>query len=187
MHSTRGRSSDSLAYISRDPSRSFRSSWVTSLGLTFAYIQTQPLSFAQKLVQARVWAQGLTVASLVGMAAITQIPSAGDKIIQQHNDAAEHSWRDFVGDTESDEDVSYRRSRALGRRCALRVCLLAMSTMTDEFSRAIFLCAGCQASAAEAEGPKTVGINRQTIARVRSCSLPPRSKMLCRARVRKSF
>lgn len=42
-------------------------SWVASMAGTFSYIQTQPLSFAQKLVQARVWAQGLTLASLVGI------------------------------------------------------------------------------------------------------------------------
>lgn len=71
-------------------------SWVASLGGSFAYIQYQPLSFAQKLVQARVYAQGLTLMSLVGMAAITSIPSAGDKIIEEHNHASEHSWRDMI-------------------------------------------------------------------------------------------
>ncbi|SNX85813.1 uncharacterized protein MEPE_04522 [Melanopsichium pennsylvanicum] len=70
--------------------------WATSMGGIFAYIQTQPMTFAQKLVQARVWAQGITLASLVGMAAITQIPSAGDKIIKSHKEANEHSWREFV-------------------------------------------------------------------------------------------
>ncbi|EPQ31386.1 uncharacterized protein PFL1_00721 [Pseudozyma flocculosa PF-1] len=81
-------------------------SWVTSMGLTFAYINTQPLSFAQKLVQARVWAQGLTLASLIGMAAITQIPSEGDKIIKQHKEATEHSWKDFVGEVDNDDGSS---------------------------------------------------------------------------------
>ncbi|KDN38571.1 hypothetical protein K437DRAFT_259359 [Tilletiaria anomala UBC 951] len=71
-------------------------SWVASMAGTFAFIQTQPLSFAQKLVQARVWAQGLTLASLVGMAAITQIPSAGDRIIESHLHAKEHSWKDYI-------------------------------------------------------------------------------------------
>lgn len=70
--------------------------WATSMGGIFAYIHTQPMTFAQKLVQARVWAQGITLASLVGMAAITQIPSAGDRIIKQHKEANDHSWREFV-------------------------------------------------------------------------------------------
>ncbi len=63
---------------------------------TFAYIQTQPLSFAQKLVQARVYAQGLTLAALVGMAGITQIPSAGDKILRQKKEADKHSWMEYI-------------------------------------------------------------------------------------------
>lgn len=70
--------------------------WAASMGGIFAYIHTQPMTFAQKLVQARVWAQGITLASLVGMAAITQIPSAGDKIIRQNKEANAHSWREFV-------------------------------------------------------------------------------------------
>lgn len=61
------------------------------------------MSFAQKLVQARVYAQGLTLASLVGMAAITSIPSAGDKIIEEHAHAGDHSWRDMIQDDGSDD------------------------------------------------------------------------------------
>lgn len=30
------------------------------------------------------------------MAAITSIPSAGDKIIEEHNKASDHSWRDMI-------------------------------------------------------------------------------------------
>ncbi|PWY97150.1 hypothetical protein BCV70DRAFT_80131 [Testicularia cyperi] len=81
-------------------------SWVLSMGGVFAYIHTQPLSFAQKLVQARVWAQGLTLASLVGMAAITQIPSEGDKIIKYQKEANDHSWRDFVPQEPAKETTS---------------------------------------------------------------------------------
>lgn len=80
--------------------------WATSMGGIFAYIHTQPMTFAQKLVQTRVWAQGITLASLVGMAAITQIPSAGDKIIKQHKEAADHSWREFVPQEPSKDTVS---------------------------------------------------------------------------------
>lgn len=80
--------------------------WAASMGGIFAYIHTQPMTFAQKLVQARVWAQGITLASLVGMAAITQIPSAGDKIIRSHKEAADHSWREFVPQEPAKETVS---------------------------------------------------------------------------------
>lgn len=59
---------------------------------SWMYIQSQPLSFSQKLVQARVWAQGLTVASLIGMAAITQIPSAGDALLSKTHSVDDQSW-----------------------------------------------------------------------------------------------
>ena len=62
------------------------------MGLSWLYIQTQPLSFAQKLVQARVWAQGLTVASMIGMAALLQIPSEGDKLLEKTHSADDTSW-----------------------------------------------------------------------------------------------
>lgn len=79
--------------------------WATSMGGIFAYIHTQPMTFAQKLVQARVWAQGITLASLVGMAAITQIPSAGDKIIRRNKEANDHSWKEFVPQEPAQETV----------------------------------------------------------------------------------
>lgn len=80
--------------------------WAASMGGIFAYIHTQPLSFAQRLVQTRVWAQGITMASLLAMAAITQIPSQGDKIIEQQKHANEHSWRDFVPPQQDKATVS---------------------------------------------------------------------------------
>jgi hypothetical protein len=71
-------------------------SWLASMGGIFAYIHSQPMSFSQKLVQTRVWAQGFTLASLLAMAAITQIPTEGDKILRRREEAGEHSWRDFM-------------------------------------------------------------------------------------------
>lgn len=50
--------------------------------------------------------QGTTLIALVGMAGLSTIPSAGDKILDRHAHAAEHSWKDFIGDTESDPSVS---------------------------------------------------------------------------------
>ncbi|KAL9936095.1 hypothetical protein V8E36_004937 [Tilletia maclaganii] len=70
--------------------------WALSLGGIFAYIRTQPMSGAQKLVQARVWAQGITLVSLVGLAGISQIPSAGDKILKYEKEYNQHSWRNFM-------------------------------------------------------------------------------------------
>lgn len=78
-------------------------SWVTSMGASWLYIQSQPLSFSQKIVQARVWAQGLTVASLLLMAGVSRIPTAGDQLMKEEHEMTNHSWRDMIHD-ESDND-----------------------------------------------------------------------------------
>lgn len=85
-------------------------SWVTSMAGIFAYIHNQPMPFSQKLVQTRVWAQGITLASLVAMAGITQIPSAGDKILYRRDHAADHSWRDFVKDEDSSQEAAAKKA-----------------------------------------------------------------------------
>ncbi|PWN32794.1 uncharacterized protein FA14DRAFT_181472 [Meira miltonrushii] len=88
-------------------------SWIASMAGIFAYIHNQPMPFSQKLVQTRVWAQGITLASLVAMAGITQIPSAGDKLLYKRDHAADHSWRDFVKDSPSSQEAA--ANRALSR------------------------------------------------------------------------
>lgn len=47
---------------------------------------------AQKLVQARVWGQGLTVASILGLAALSSIPTPGDEIEKLHKKETQSSW-----------------------------------------------------------------------------------------------
>ena len=37
-----------------------------------------------------------TCAKVLAMAAITQIPTEGDKILRRREEAGEHSWRDFM-------------------------------------------------------------------------------------------
>lgn len=44
-------------------------SWLASMGIAFAIVSRQPLSTANKVVQARVYAQGLTLAVLIASAA----------------------------------------------------------------------------------------------------------------------
>ncbi|GAA6012523.1 hypothetical protein JCM10207_009029 [Rhodosporidiobolus poonsookiae] len=51
-------------------------SWLASMVGSGAYIAATPLSTAQKIVQARMVAQGLTVAVLIASAALTQIPDS---------------------------------------------------------------------------------------------------------------
>lgn len=71
-------------------------SWLGSMGASWLYIQSQPLSFSQKIVQARVWAQGLTLASLLIMAGVTQLPTEADKLMEEESERANHSWRSMI-------------------------------------------------------------------------------------------
>jgi len=48
------------------------------------------------------------------MAGLSTIPSAGDRIIERNLHARDHSWKDFIGDTEGDESVSSSFREAIG-------------------------------------------------------------------------
>ncbi|KAM0792863.1 hypothetical protein ACM66B_002626 [Microbotryomycetes sp. NB124-2] len=72
--------------------------WAASMVGSFGYISMTPLSFAQKLVQARMVAQGLTVAVLIASAGLTAIPSAGntltdDEIKREAREDSMYKWR----------------------------------------------------------------------------------------------
>lgn len=71
-------------------------SWAGSMAISWLYIRMQPMTVAQRLVQARMWAQGLTIASLIGMAAITQIPSKGDALIEEQHAQQMSSWEQVI-------------------------------------------------------------------------------------------
>ncbi|WFD00378.1 (R)-2-hydroxyglutarate--pyruvate transhydrogenase [Malassezia yamatoensis] len=79
-------------------------SWFTSMAGTWLYIQSQPLSFSQKIVQARVWAQGLTLASLLVMAGVTQFPTEADKLLEEEAQQANHSWKNLIGEDNDMKD-----------------------------------------------------------------------------------
>ncbi|MBW0515604.1 hypothetical protein O181_055319 [Austropuccinia psidii MF-1] len=50
-------------------------SWATSMVGSFAFIATQPMPFSQKLIQARMYAQGLTVAVILATATLASLSS----------------------------------------------------------------------------------------------------------------
>lgn len=52
------------------------------------------LTFPQKLVQARMWAQGLTVTVLVASAGLSQVKTQKDG----HKMPVDHTWKDFIGE-----------------------------------------------------------------------------------------
>ncbi|EIW73244.1 hypothetical protein M231_07877 [Tremella mesenterica] len=64
--------------------------WAASMGLAFGIVARSPMTFSQKLVQARMWAQGLTVAVLVGSAVVAGTSTAEEEEVGQRED---HSWR----------------------------------------------------------------------------------------------
>ncbi|GAA6059628.1 hypothetical protein JCM10212_004131 [Sporobolomyces blumeae] len=72
-------------------------SWVASMAGSGAYIAASPLSFAQKLVQARMVAQGLTVAVLIASAGLTQIPNSqgisDDEAKRLERDRGMYAWK----------------------------------------------------------------------------------------------
>ncbi|GAA5884915.1 hypothetical protein JCM6882_007150 [Rhodosporidiobolus microsporus] len=72
-------------------------SWAASMVGSGAYIASSPLSFAQKLVQARMVAQGLTVAVLLASAGLTALPNASGKsdneIKQEERERGMYAWK----------------------------------------------------------------------------------------------
>ncbi|WFD35741.1 Replication factor C, subunit RFC4 [Malassezia cuniculi] len=99
-----------LTYAKENRFKVVIGSWLASMGISWLYIQTQPLSTAQKIVQARVWAQGLTVASMIGMAAITTIPSAGDKYLENQKNEARSSWEQIVDQSQKSDYAGTARA-----------------------------------------------------------------------------
>ncbi|GAA6043043.1 hypothetical protein JCM8097_005129 [Rhodosporidiobolus ruineniae] len=82
-------------------------SWVASMVGSGAYIASTPLSFPQKLVQARMVAQGLTVAVLIASAGLTQIPNAQGKSDEDlKREARERGMYNFKNAHHKDEAKS---------------------------------------------------------------------------------
>lgn len=68
-------------------------SWAASLGIAFGIVaRNKYQTFPQKLVQARMYAQGLTVAVLMASAVLAGVNAQGKKPEQP----IDHSWRDML-------------------------------------------------------------------------------------------
>lgn len=69
--------------------------WASSLAGSFAIVmRNRYLTFPQKLVQARMWAQGLTVGVLIASAGLSQVKTQKDG----HKMPIDHTWKDFIGE-----------------------------------------------------------------------------------------
>ncbi|WVO16032.1 hypothetical protein L204_103697 [Cryptococcus depauperatus] len=75
--------------------------WAASMALAFGIVARNPYqTTSQKVVQARMWAQGLTVGLLVGSAMLTGL-SAKDN--EQPHEVVDHSWKRML---EQDEHLT---------------------------------------------------------------------------------
>lgn len=64
--------------------------WVAGMATAMGIVMRDPLqTFPQKLVQARMWAQGWTIALVVGAAVLSRSP------VRDHN-PVDHSWKTMV-------------------------------------------------------------------------------------------
>ncbi|KAF8165674.1 hypothetical protein B0H34DRAFT_690010 [Crassisporium funariophilum] len=78
-------------------------SWAGSLGVAAAIISRQKYqTYAQKIVQARMWAQGLTVGLLIVAGALTQ----GSRAIAAQERQNDHSWKDVIDQQERDRRLA---------------------------------------------------------------------------------
>ncbi|POY70716.1 hypothetical protein BMF94_6126 [Rhodotorula taiwanensis] len=71
--------------------------WIASMVGSGAYIAASPLSFAQKLVQARMVAQGTTVVALIASAGLNLIPNdegkSDEDIKREEREAGMYAWK----------------------------------------------------------------------------------------------
>ncbi|GMK57013.1 hypothetical protein CspeluHIS016_0308530 [Cutaneotrichosporon spelunceum] len=80
-------------YASRHQYGIIGGSWVASLGIAFGIVaRNKYQTFPQKLVQARMYAQGLTVAVLIASAVMAGVNAKGKK----PEIPGDHSWRDML-------------------------------------------------------------------------------------------
>ncbi|RDX55454.1 hypothetical protein K466DRAFT_91514 [Polyporus arcularius HHB13444] len=76
-------------------------SWATAMVGTFGYIMRNPYqSMPQKIVQARVWAQGLTIGIIIAAGILTSSQRAKNRADEEdprfHHVPADHSWKDIL-------------------------------------------------------------------------------------------
>ncbi|PPR02652.1 hypothetical protein CVT24_002135 [Panaeolus cyanescens] len=91
--------------------------WAASLGVAAAIISRQKYqTYAQKIVQARMWAQGLTIGLLIVAGALTQ---SRRKEIAKANQL-DHSWKDVLEQQERDrQEEEAALAAAVKRKSAL--------------------------------------------------------------------
>ncbi|KAI0353501.1 hypothetical protein OH77DRAFT_1427193 [Trametes cingulata] len=82
-------------------------SWATALIGSFSYIMRDPYqSVPQKLVQARMWAQGLTIGIIIAAGVLTHSQRARNAEVEDdrrfRHIAPDHSWKDILDQEEKE-------------------------------------------------------------------------------------
>ncbi|KAI0092726.1 hypothetical protein BDY19DRAFT_502019 [Irpex rosettiformis] len=85
-------------------------SWAASMGIAGAIVMAnRHQTYAQKIVQARMWAQGLTVGVLIGAGVLTQSQRAEAFKERQ----VDHSWANIIEGQKQIEEEESRKKVAL--------------------------------------------------------------------------
>ncbi|KZS97837.1 hypothetical protein SISNIDRAFT_198213 [Sistotremastrum niveocremeum HHB9708] len=87
-------------------------SWAVSMGIASAIVmRDRNQTFAQKIVQARMWAQGLTISVLIAAAVLTH--RNRDRLRDVHHPAVpDHSWADVIEISERERAERLKQSAA---------------------------------------------------------------------------
>jgi len=82
--------------------------WATSLGVAAAIISRNKYqTFPQKIVQARMWAQGLTIGLLIVAGALTH----GQRLVRAEERQHDHSWQDLLEQQERDRREAVEQAK----------------------------------------------------------------------------
>ncbi|KAK8844708.1 hypothetical protein IAR55_006557 [Kwoniella newhampshirensis] len=89
--------------------------WAASMALAFGIVARNPYqSTSQKIVQARMWAQGLTVGLLISSAMLTGFDSNSMDAPQIPHDTHDHTWKAILEQDPHLSDEERSRLREIG-------------------------------------------------------------------------
>ncbi|KAG8863793.1 hypothetical protein FRB96_007630 [Tulasnella sp. 330] len=109
LRMSRGTKSSTLDWIESHKWGIVGASWAGSLATAFGVIMRDPLqTTAQKVVQARIWAQGLTVGIIMAAAGLTQL--RGSDSVEMQAGHIDHSWRTQVPELRREDAIAFRKA-----------------------------------------------------------------------------
>ncbi|KAG9011816.1 hypothetical protein FRB94_007542 [Tulasnella sp. JGI-2019a] len=111
MRALRGTKSETLDWIESHKWGIVGASWAGSMGAAFGIIMRDPFqTTAQKVVQARIWAQGLTIGLIMAAAGLTQL--RGNDSVERQIHHVDHSWRMQVPELRREDMLAFQQAEA---------------------------------------------------------------------------